>query len=75
MTVSQFIHELKVGFLFAYLSPLCVVIAVSLLKELTDDINRGIQDLKTNSTKVINITMNKKNKKSKKELKYNEIYF
>ena len=69
MTVSQFIPELKVGFLFAYLSPLCFVIVFSLLKELTDDINRRIQDLKTNSTNVINITKNKKNKKSKKELK------
>ena len=47
LTVSQFIPELKVGFLFAYLSPLCVVIVVSLLKELIDDINRRIQDLIT----------------------------
>ena len=69
LTISQFIPELKVGFLFAYLSPLCVVIVVSLLKELSDDINRRIQDLKTNSTKVTTIHLYKKNKHAKKELK------
>ena len=69
MTISQFIPEIKVGFLFAYLSPLCVVIVVSLLKELIDDINRRIQDLKTNSTKIATIKLYKKNKKSYQELK------
>ena len=69
MTVSQFIPEIKVGFLFAYLSPLCVVIVVSLLKEMIDDINRRIQDLKTNSTKITIIKMHKKDKNSQKELK------
>ena len=69
LTLSQFIPELKVGFLFAYLSPLCVVIVVSLLKELSDDINRRIQDLKTNSTKITTIHFYKKNRKSNKEMK------
>ena len=69
LTVSQFIPELKVGFLFAYLSPLCIVIVVSLLKELSDDISRRIQDMKTNSRKITTIKMWRKNKKSKKELK------
>ena len=69
LTISQFIPELKVGFLFAYLSPLCVVIVVSLLKEFSDDINRRIQDLKTNSTKIATIQMWRKNKKSNAELR------
>ena len=69
MTLSQFIPEIKVGFLFAYLSPLCVVIVVSLLKEMIDDINRRIQDLKTNSTKITTIKMDKKNKNSQQEFK------
>jgi magnesium-transporting ATPase (P-type) len=55
MAISQFIPDIKVGFLFAYVSPLCVVVIVSLLKELIDDVNRRIQDLKTNSTKVTTI--------------------
>ena len=65
MAISQFIPDIKVGFLFAYVSPLCVVVIVSLLKELMDDVNRRIQDLKTNSTKVTTIQYikNSKNKK------------
>ena len=69
LAISQFIPELKVGFLFAYLSPLCVVIVVSLLKEFSDDLNRRIQDLKTNSKKVTTIKFYKKKRNSQKELK------
>ena len=69
MAISQFIPDIKVGFLFAYVSPLCVVVIVSLLKELADDVNRRIQDFKTNSTKVTTIQFNKIRHKSSKELK------
>ena len=69
MAISQFIPDIKVGFLFAYVSPLCVVVIVSLLKELADDINRRIQDFKTNSTKVTVIQFVKNKKSSSKELK------
>ena len=71
MAISQFIPDIKVGFLFAYVSPLCVVVVVSLLKELADDVNRRIQDIKTNSTKVttIQFVKNPKQKNSSKELK------
>ena len=58
MTITQFFDALKVGFLFTYLSPLCMVVAFSMLKELYDDIKRRIQDKKTNSTLV---TILKKN--------------
>ncbi|MCQ2818692.1 MAG: phospholipid-translocating P-type ATPase [archaeon] len=53
MTITQFIDVLKVGFLFSYLSPLLIVIGVSMLKELYDDINRRIQDKKTNAEEYI----------------------
>lgn len=52
MTVSQFYPELAVGFLFTYIAPLAFVVAVSMAKELYDDINRRIQDKKTNSSKI-----------------------
>ena len=52
MSVSQFFPELAVGFLFTYISPLAFVVCVSMLKELYDDINRRIQDKKTNSTQI-----------------------
>ena len=57
LTIGQFIPELKVGFLFVYISLLCIVIAVSLLKELMDNINRSIQDLITNSTKITTLKL------------------
>jgi phospholipid-translocating ATPase len=52
MTITQFFDVLKVGFLFTYLSPLCMVVGFSMLKELYDDIKRRMQDSKTNSTLV-----------------------
>ena len=52
MSISQFFPDLKVGFLFAYISPLTFVVLVSMGKELYDDINRRIQDKKTNSAKI-----------------------
>ena len=52
MSITQFIPVLKVGFLFTYIAPLAFVVAVSMAKELYDDINRRIQDKKTNSTKI-----------------------
>ena len=63
MSISQFIPELKVGFLFTYISPLAFVVLVSMSKELYDDINRRVQDKKTNSTLVNVLTYDKSQKK------------
>ena len=52
MSITQLFNELKVGFLFTYVSPLAIVVSISMLKELYDDINRRIQDKKTNSTMI-----------------------
>ena len=57
LSVSQFFPDLKVGFLFTYLSPLGIVIGFSMLKELYDDIKRRIQDKKTNSTLVTTLKL------------------
>ena len=50
MSISQFFDELVVGFLFTYISPLAIVVSISMLKELYEYINRRIQDKKINST-------------------------
>ncbi len=60
MTITQFFDVLKVGFLFTYLSPLCMVVGFSMLKELYDDIKRRIQDKKTNSTLVTVLKLNER---------------
>ena len=52
LSISQFFPLLKVGFLITYVSPLCIVIGFSMIKELYDDIKRRIQDKKINSTLV-----------------------
>ena len=52
MSITQFFPDLKVGFLFTYISPLAFVVFVSMAKELYDDVNRRIQDKKTNSSKI-----------------------
>ena len=63
MSASQFFPELKIGFLFTYISPLAFVVLVSMIKELYDDINRRILDKKTNSIKIDVLTStNDKNK-------------
>ena len=64
MSISQFFDELVVGFLFTYISPLAIVVSISMLKELYDDINRRIQDKKTNST-LITVLLENPNDSSK----------
>ena len=67
MTITQFFDALKVGFLFTYLSPLCMVVGFSMLKELYDDIKRRIQDKETNSKLVTILKLNE----SGREVVYN----
>ena len=52
LTITQFFPSLAVGFLFTYIAPLSFVVAVSMGKELYDDINRRIQDKKTNTSRI-----------------------
>ena len=75
MSISQFFDELVVGFLFTYISPLAIVVTISMLKELYDDINRRIQDKKTNSTliKVLKENPNDANKPLEIEKKAAEL--
>ena len=70
MSISQFFPDLKVGFLFTYISPLAFVVFVSMIKELYDDINRRIQDKKTNSTQ-ITVLVPSQNRKNVETIKKN----
>ena len=70
MSITQFFPELKVGFLFTYISPLAFVVFVSMSKELYDDINRRIQDKKTNSSK-ITVLVSSPNKKGVETIEKN----
>lgn len=49
VALSQFVPILRVGFLFTYIAPLAVVLAVAMVKEAYDDISRYRRDAKANS--------------------------
>lgn len=49
LAISQFIPQLKVGFLIDYLGPLLLVLTLSLLKELYDDYQRHKRDRAINN--------------------------
>ena len=57
MSVSQFFPIFKVGFIFTYISPLCIVVFFSMLKELIDDIKRRLQDKRINSTQITTLKL------------------
>ena len=61
LSISQFFPQFVVGFLFTYISPLCMVVIFSMSKELYDDIKRRIQDKKTNSALITTLFLNKDN--------------
>ena len=51
ITISQSIPILRVGFLFTYLAPLVLVLAVTMIKEFVDDIQRVVRDRAVNREK------------------------
>ena len=71
LTITQFFPQLAVGFLFTYIAPLAFVVAVSMGKELYDDINRRIQDKKTNSTSITVLQLSEDKKRVNHEFKKN----
>jgi phospholipid-translocating ATPase len=71
MTITQFFPQLAVGFLFTYIAPLAFVVAVSMGKELYDDINRRIQDKKTNSTRITVLQLSEDRKRVNYDFKKN----
>jgi len=51
MAVSQFIPELRLGFLYTYWGPLCFVLIVTICREAVDDFRRHQRDQEVNSQK------------------------
>ena len=51
ITISQFFEALKVGLLVTYVAPLAIVLGLSFLKEVVDEIKRYLKDKKYNSEK------------------------
>ena len=73
MAVSQFIEVLKVGFLFSYVAPLALVLAVTIIKEAVDDFYRYKLDKEMNNKKYVKITKKGKFSVKSSELKIGDM--
>ena len=51
ISLSQFVPQLKVGYLFTYISPLVFVLLITMCKEAFDDIQRWRKDKQANYKK------------------------
>ena len=51
MACSQFIPQLRIGYLYTYWGPLCFVISVTMIREAIDDFRRFQRDREVNSSR------------------------
>jgi phospholipid-translocating ATPase len=56
IALTQFYPPLQVGFLFTYISPLALVLSITMTKELYDDVTRWIRDKEINNTLYTQVT-------------------
>lgn len=49
MAMSQFIPDIRIGYLYTYWGPLCFVLAVTICREAVDDLRRHKRDREVNS--------------------------
>ena len=58
IAISQAIPQLRVGFLFTYVSPLAIVLFITICKEAVDDYQRYKRDKELNETEFNKVTYN-----------------
>ena len=51
LCLSQFVNELKIGFLFTYIGPLAFVLFLSLFNEIVDEVTKYLRDYEVNNEK------------------------
>ncbi|XP_064393345.1 probable phospholipid-transporting ATPase IIB isoform X2 [Halichondria panicea] len=56
VALTQFIPQLRIGYLYTYWAPLCFVIAVTTLREFYDDLKRYWRDREINSQRYHKLT-------------------
>ena len=56
IAISQAVPQLRVGFLFTYVAPLAIVLAITICKEAVDDYQRYIRDKEQNETEFNKVT-------------------
>ena len=75
MALSQFVPELRIGYLYTYWVPLGFVISVSLIREAVDDIRRYQRDCEVNSSRYYKLTRNGQVSIASSDLKVGDIVF
>uniref|UniRef100_A0ABD2XC76 Phospholipid-transporting ATPase n=1 Tax=Trichogramma kaykai TaxID=54128 RepID=A0ABD2XC76_9HYME len=55
MAISQFIPDIRIGYLYTYWGPLCFVLAVTLCREAVDDFRRYKRDKEVNGQKYLRL--------------------
>lgn len=58
MALSQFIPDVKIGYLYTYWGPLCFVLLVTIFREAIDDFRRYQRDREVNSQKYRRLVLN-----------------
>lgn len=51
MAISQFIPDIRIGYLYTYWGPLCFVLTVTIFREAVDDFRRYKRDKEVNAQK------------------------
>ena len=73
IAISQAVPQLRVGFLFTYVSPLAIVLGITIIKEGYDDYQRYLRDKELNEALFNKVTINGLEKIASKDIKTGDI--
>ena len=73
MACSQFIPQLRIGYLYTYWGPLGFVLSVTIIREAIDDIRRWQRDRQVNSEKYSKLTVNGRVEASSSQLRVGDV--
>ena len=73
IAISQAVPQLRVGFLFTYVSPLAIVLGITICKEGYDDYQRYLRDKELNESLFNKVTFNGIEKIASKDIKTGDI--
>ncbi len=75
MAVSQFIPQLRIGYLYTYWGPLGFVISVTMIREAIDDFRRYQRDREVNSSRYVKLTPRGRVSVASSDLKVGDIVY
>ena len=75
MAMSQFIPQLRIGYLYTYWGPLGFVISVTMIREAIDDFRRFQRDKEVNSSRYVKLTLGGQVTVNSSEIKVGDIIY